>query len=175
MVIWLCGLSGSGKTTLGRALYQTLKQELANVVLLDGDELRQAFGHDLGHDAESRRKNSIRIANFCQLLDRQNIHVICCAMTIAIEAQVQNRARISHYYEILLDVKMEVLQTRDYKGIYTKAQRGELKDVCGVDLPFIPPVHPDLVLDNNKNYLDHTALVQKILALTPFASKELVL
>ena len=45
LVLWLCGLAGSGKSTIGRALYEAIKQEIPNVVYLDGDELRDLLGH----------------------------------------------------------------------------------------------------------------------------------
>ncbi len=116
MVIWLCGLSGSGKTTIGRLIYNRVKPKVPNLVLLDGEDLRMAFGNDLGHDQEGRRRNSLRIANLCQLLDRQYIHVICCAMTIAPEAQVANRRHIKEYYEIFLDVSLDAVVRRAFLG-----------------------------------------------------------
>jgi adenylylsulfate kinase len=167
MVIWLCGLSGSGKTTVGRLIYDRVKPKVPNLVLLDGEDLRIAFGNDLGHDQEGRRRNSVRIANVCQLLDRQGIHVICCAMTIAPEAQAENRKHIKEYYEVLLDVSMDVLESRDPKGIYGRARAGQLYNVCGVDIPYVPPAHPHLVIDNNPLREDLRPLVDEILAIAP--------
>src|SRR5687768_2153793 len=132
MVIWLCGLSGTGKSTLGGLMYERLKPSLPNLVLLDGEDVRAVYADEqLGHDADARRRNSVRIARICQLLDRQGIHVICCAMTLAPEAQASNRAAISEYYEVLLQVSLPVLASRDPKGIYRRASRGELHNVAG--------------------------------------------
>lgn len=167
MVIWLCGLSASGKTTIGCLMYDRVKPKVPNLILLDGEDLRIAFGNDLGHDQEGRRRNSVRIANLCQLLDRQGIHVICCAMTIAPEAQVANRKHIKEYYEVLLDVSIEVLEARDPKGIYRRVRVGQLTNVCGVDIPYVAPVHPHLVINNNPPREDLTPLVDQILAFAP--------
>lgn len=167
MVVWLCGLSGSGKTTVGRLIYARVKPKVPNLVLVDGEDVRIAFGDDLGHDQEGRRRNSLRIANLCQLLDRQGIHVVCCAMTIAPEAQVSNRRHIRDYYEVFLDVSVDVLAARDPKGIYRRARAGQLSNVCGVDIPYAPPAHPSLLIDNNPPLDDLTPLVDKILALVP--------
>jgi signal recognition particle GTPase len=42
-VYWVTGLSGAGKTTVGSKLYSTLKEKKSNVVMLDGDILRNVF------------------------------------------------------------------------------------------------------------------------------------
>lgn len=167
MVIWLCGLSGSGKSTLGRLLYERVKPKVPNLALLDGDEVRSILGSDLGHDPDARRRNSIRIANLCQMLDRQQIHVVCCAMTIAPEVQVANRKSIQDYYEIFLDVSIDVLASRDPKGIYRRALAGELRHVSGVDIPYVPPANPHLRIDNNLHRTDLEPLVSEVLAVAP--------
>jgi len=167
MVVWLCGLSGSGKTTLGRLVYARVKPKVPNIVLLDGEDFRAAFGEDLGHDSEARRRNSIRIGNLCRLLDGQGIHVVCCAMTIAPEVQAANRKHLTAYYEVLLNVFIDVLAARDPKGIYRRARAGQLINVCGVDIPYVPPANPHLVLDNNAAREDFTPLVDQILAVAP--------
>lgn len=163
MVIWLCGLSGAGKTTIGNALYDRIKGRAANLVILDGEELRKALGGDLGHDAESRRVNSVRIANLCHLLDLQGIHVICCAMTIVPEAQELNRQWLSGYCEILLDVDLDTLIKRDPKGLYKKALSGKIKNVAGVDIPFVAPKSPQLVIDTRETLTDFSPIVDRIL------------
>lgn len=167
MVVWICGLSGSGKTTLGRLLYSRIKPKLPNLLLLDGEEVRAVLGDGLGYDPEARRRNSLYIANLCQMLDRQGIHVVCCAMTITPEAQRTNRERIKEYYEVFLDVAIDVLAFRDPKGIYRRARAGELTNVCGVDIPYTPPATPHLILDNNPPREDFTPLVDRILELAP--------
>jgi len=167
MVMWLCGLSGSGKTTLGRLIYDRVKPKVPNLALLDGEDVRAVMGDDLGHDLEARRRNSIRIAKLCQLLDAQGIHVICCAMTLAPKAQASNRARIKQYYEVFLEVSIDVLASRDPKGIYKRALAGEIKNVSGVDIPYLPPSHPHLVLNNNAPREDFSPLVSQILEIAP--------
>ncbi len=42
MVIWVTGMSSSGKTTLCNALWATLKPNMPQLVLLDGDAVRAA-------------------------------------------------------------------------------------------------------------------------------------
>lgn len=42
-VIWITGLSGSGKTTLAKAVFARLRADKQTLVMLEGDEMREAF------------------------------------------------------------------------------------------------------------------------------------
>ena len=78
-IYWLTGLSGAGKTTIGRLRYEKLKTEGENVVFLDGDELRQVFGDDLGYTEADRRKSAMRNARLCALLGKQGFTFVTVA------------------------------------------------------------------------------------------------
>src|SRR5688572_1722197 len=162
MVVWICGPSAAGKTTIGRSLYAYLKPVIPNIVLLDGDDFRRAMGDDLGYTPEDRRKNSVRIARFCQLLDSQGVHVICCAVTLHRQAQELNRNTISHYHEVLINVSMETLLRRDRKDIYRKAMDGQLMDVVGVQIQYVPPENPDLIIDNDKDCSSFEPVIERV-------------
>ena len=62
MVIWFIGLSRAGKTTLSKLLYKKLKPNIENLVLLDGDNIRNLFKNDIDHSLEGRYKNAERLA-----------------------------------------------------------------------------------------------------------------
>ena len=162
MVVWICGPSAAGKTTIGRNLYDHLKPSVGNLVLIDGDDFRRAMGDDLGYSTEDRRLNSVRIARFCHLLDAQDIHVICCAVTIHPEAQALSRKVLKNYHEVLISVSMDTLLRRDRKDIYRKALNGELADVVGVQIPYVPPVNPDLVIENDSDCSSFEPIVERL-------------
>lgn len=166
MVIWLIGLSGAGKTTLGREVLKQWKLTEANVVLLDGDEVRAVFAHDRGDDAYSvagRRTSAERMVALCELLDKQGINVICCILSIFPDLQTQNRGRFSRYFEVFLDAPLSVLQTRDTKGLYASAHAGRAAHVVGITIPFQRPAKPDLVIDTSGNNPDIQSLAADIL------------
>ena len=54
MVIWIIGLSGSGKTTLANEVVTIIRRTKKNVVLIDGDVVREVFDNDLGYTIEDR-------------------------------------------------------------------------------------------------------------------------
>ena len=94
MMLWLTGLSGAGKTTIGTLLYQALRERKDNVVFLDGDQLRQVFGDDLGYAPDQRLKSAMRNARLCKLLAEQCLDVICCTISMFDSVRDWNRTNI---------------------------------------------------------------------------------
>lgn len=151
---WITGLSGAGKTTIGKALYDHLKRQKSNVVFLDGDVLREVFGTLYGHSIEERKNLAKSYSNLCRMLTEQGIDVICSTMSLFREVHEMNRSAIENYFEIFIECDMQELIRRDQKGIYSKALKGELSDVIGVNMAFDRPELCDLVIDNTiKNNL----------------------
>ncbi len=149
VLYWITGLSGSGKTTVGNRLYYEMRQEKENVVLLDGDLLKNVVGDELGYTEEDRRKRAFKYAKICKMLTDQGIIVICCTIAMYEEVRKWNRKNNKAYVEVFLDVPMEVLIERDQKGIYSKYKKGEANNVAGVDQQVEFPQASDLVLKND--------------------------
>lgn len=164
MVIWLIGLAGSGKTTIGRVLYERMKAENHATVFVDGDHVREIMGGDLGHTVEDRRRNGQRICNLCRFLDGQGMDVVACVLSLFHDQQEQNRRDLKDYFEIFIKVSMDVLEARDQKQVYSGVRAGRIKNVVGVDIPFLPPRHPDLVIENGAHCTDFGAHADIILA-----------
>ena len=143
-VYFFTGLSGAGKTTVGGLFYQRLKNTKPNAVYLDGDEIRVAFGEDVGYTQEERLRWAGRIFRVCKLLSDQGIDVVCCSIAMFDSVRRWNREHIPNYKEIYIRVKKETLIQRNQKGLYTGG-----RNVVGVDLPFDEPQNPDLVLQND--------------------------
>jgi adenylylsulfate kinase-like enzyme len=162
-VFWITGLSGAGKTTVGEELSARLRASGRPVTFLDGDALRAAIAEDLDHSVGHRRRSAMRNARLCRLLAGQGGDVVCATISLFHEVQRWNRENIPGYREIYLRVPMDELRRRDRKGIYEGAQRGDTRDVVGLDVPAEAPEAPDLVLDNYGG-LDVASAVDRILA-----------
>lgn len=170
MVIWIIGLAGAGKTTVGRALYARVRAAKPNVVFLDGEDVRQVMGNDLGFTPEDRLSAAMRISRLCQLLDRQGIDVIVATLGGYPDVLAWNQTNLPKYHEVYLDVPMPTLEQRDQRGLYSGFKAGDLKNVVGLDIPFIPPTNPTIRLDTSTPLTmvqDHvTAILQTINART---------
>lgn len=151
-VYFFTGLSGAGKTTLGSLFYHRLKNTKPNAVYLDGDEIRAAFGEDVGYTHDERLRWAGRIFRVCKLLSDQGIDVVCCSIAMFDSIRQWNRANIPNYKEIYVRVTQDTLIKRNQKGLYTAG-----RNVVGVDLPFDEPKSPDLVIQNDG---DRTPLEQ---------------
>jgi adenylylsulfate kinase len=166
MVIWLVGLSGAGKTTIGRELHALMRARNPGTVFVDGDEVREVFRHNRDADAfrpEGRRRNAERMSALCAWLDAQGLDVVCCCLSLFEETREWNRGHYSRYFEVYVEVPFEALLRREVKNLYGPALRGEITDVVGVDIEWIPPRRPDLVIDNSADGLDPAAVATEIL------------
>ncbi len=151
MVVWIIGLSGAGKTTLAIEVMKQVRSVQRNVVLIDGDTVREAFGNDLGHTMDDRLSNARRICGIGKMLDDQGINVVCAILSLFPESRVWNREHLNNYYEVFIDTPLQDLIVRDSKGIYRKFQTGEMRDVAGMDIEFIRPDKADLVIHNSNS------------------------
>jgi len=165
MVLWFVGMSGSGKSLLSELVYQELKPKNENLVLLDGDILREVFGGDADHTVEGRAVNARRLSYLSKYLVDQDIHVIAAALSIFPDWQRWNRENIPGYCQIYVDVPLEVLRRREIKGLYAGALAGEINNVVGVDIDFPEPVNSDLVLDNSEDRVEFGPFLDQILGL----------
>ena len=170
MVIWTTGMSGAGKTTLNKALFAELKPHVPHMVLIDGDQIRAAFGHDLGHEEKDRIVQIKRIQNIAKILSDQGLVVLVGALYCNSDLMAWNRENFQEYFEIYLNVSLNTLKTRDTKGLYAMAERGDMHNVVGIDIPWQAPLAPDLIINAD---LPETPemMVKKIIDCVPYFSR----
>ena len=167
MVIWIIGLSAAGKTTLAQVLVQKIREKNTKICLLDGDLIRDLFKNDVDHSIDGRRKNAERLSTISKFLNDQDIPVIAAVLSIFPEWQKWNRKNIKNYFQIYIKVSIDKLESRETKGLYKEARKGNIKNVVGVDIDFPEPYHSDYIIDNNVDNLNFDLIADKILNL-PF-------
>lgn len=143
MVIWITGLSGAGKTTLSSAFYRLLKPRVPQLVLLDGDQIRKAFGNDLGYSEKDRWAQVRRLQNLTKILSDEGLIVLVAVLYAHPDLLRWNRENFSEYLEVYLSVPLKLVEARDEKGIYAKGKTGLMKDIVGMDIPWNAPENPD--------------------------------
>ena len=161
-------MSGSGKTTLGKEIARLMRIRAPNIVFIDGDEVREIFHNDnqnTDYSIEARKKNAERIVALCKMLDAQNIHVVCCILSIFEEMRVNNRNIFSSYFEIFMDAPIEVLKERDVKGHYALALAGKIRNFVGVDIEFPTPSTMDVTIDSTQDIKNITNVAKELITL----------
>ncbi len=160
MVIWITGLAGSGKTTLVNLSLNKVKDLIGPTLHIDGDEFRKCFGNDLGYSLKDRNTNALRLINFLEYIDNQNINVICSANLTSPQFRELARKKFKKFYEVFIKVEIETLCKRKPE-IYLKSKIKE-SPVAGLEIKFEDPKSADLIIENNQN-LTTTELKQNFL------------
>ena len=146
--IWFTGLSGAGKSTIAEMLTVKLVEHGRQVTLLDGDVVRTNLSKGLGFSKEDRDANILRIGFVSSEIVRHGGVVVCAAISPyrAVRNEVRGMIGAGQFIEIFVDTPLEVCESRDPKGLYAKARRGEIKGFTGIDDPYEAPEDPELIL-----------------------------
>jgi len=68
---------------------------------------------------------------------------------------VRNMIQPADFIEIYCDTPIDICETRDVKGLYKKARKGELAEFTGISSPYEAPTHPELILNTGNVSLDN--------------------
>jgi len=147
-VIWLTGLSGSGKSTLANALEAELHAHGRRTYILDGDNVRMGLNRDLGFTEADRVENIRRVAEVARLMMDAGLIVITAFISPFRREREMARELVGadDFVEVYVDTPLAICESRDPKGLYRKARRGELPNMTGIHSPYEPPTDPQLVL-----------------------------
>jgi len=149
-VLWFTGLSGSGKSSIANAVERKLHAMGRRTYLLDGDNVRHGLNRDLGFTEEDRVENIRRVAELSKLMVDAGLIVLTAFISPFRSERRMARALLDEgeFLEVFVDVPLEVAESRDPKGLYKKARRGELKNFTGIDSPYEAPESPELRIEN---------------------------
>ncbi len=127
------------------------------VELLDGDVVRTNLSKGLGFSREDRDTNIRRIGWVCELLSRNGVIAITAAISPYRATRDEIRARIPSFIEVHVDCPLEVVASRDVKGLYKKALAGEIPEFTGVSDPYEPPLNPEVRVDSSSEAPEQSA------------------
>jgi bifunctional enzyme CysN/CysC len=155
-VLWFTGLSGAGKTTIAREVERRLFEQGVQTMLLDGDTLRHGLNGDLGFSPADRAENIRRVGEVARLFFAQGAVVLCTFVSPYREDRARVRALIpeGRFLEIFVDAPLDELKRRDPKGLYARAERGEVANLTGVSAPYEAPERPEMVLRTDRATVD---------------------
>ena len=162
-VIWMTGLSGSGKTTIAKKLERELLSHKILNQILDGDNIRSGVSNNLSFSKEDRAENIRRISEVSKLFLDCGVVTLNCFIspTAKIRQIAKDIIGEENFIEIYINASISTCESRDVKGLYKKARKGEIKNFTGISAPFEPPQNPALEIDTSKLSIDES--VKKVL------------
>jgi bifunctional enzyme CysN/CysC len=147
-IIWFTGLSGAGKSTVASLVEQRLHARGHHTMVLDGDNVRHGLNRDLGFTEADRVENIRRVGEVAKLMVESGLVVLCSFISPyrAERDMVRGLVEPGEFIEVFVDTPIADCIQRDPKGLYAKAQAGQLKNFTGIDAPYEPPENPEIHL-----------------------------
>jgi len=146
-LVLITGMSSSGKTTLGRALNEKLRELNLCSIHLDGVEFREMIGR-MDFTGKGTRSTIEARERITKVLLRKEIILIITTVGPSDEDR-KKLLSMADSIHIHLDCPIEELRKRDFKGVYEKADRGEMI-LPGYSYEYEVPKNPDILLESCK-------------------------
>jgi adenylylsulfate kinase len=161
-LVWITGLPGAGKSTISHELEYALFHRGIRAYVLDGDSVRQGLSKDLGFSAADRRENLRRVGEVSRLFTDAGILVIAAFASPYTSDRFMVRGLFDRgeFIEVYLQCALSVCESRDPKGMYKKARKGDIKNFTGISDPYEPPEHPEIILATDRMSIEES--VEKI-------------
>jgi adenylylsulfate kinase len=148
--VWITGLPFTGKKDTARILAGRLNLLNYGAEVLIGGQIRRKYEKKLGFAREEIYKNVRRIAFECKLLSENGVIAIAVTISPYLELREECRRLIGNFVEVYHRCPLEVLKKRDKKGLFKKAEEGQLQNVAGISIPYEESPRPEVIIDADK-------------------------
>tara|TARA_B100000953_G_C17879962_1_gene377657 strand:- start:192 stop:683 length:492 start_codon:yes stop_codon:yes gene_type:complete len=147
----MTGLPCSGKTTIARKLQELIP----NLVVLDGDELREWLSPK-DFSRKGRNEHNRKVAHLARLFLKHNVPVVVSLISPFNKNREFARKIIGDnmFIETYIKCSLSLCEKRDDKGLYKKARLNKIKNFTGVNDDYDIPDNPDLIVNTETDSLD---------------------
>ena len=147
----MTGLPCSGKTTIARKLQELIP----NLVVLDGDELREWLSPK-DFSRKGRNEHNRKVAHLARLFLKHNVPVVVSLISPFNKNREFARKIIGDnmFIETYIKCSLSLCEKRDDKGLYKKARLNKIKNFTGVNDGYEIPDNPDLIVNTETDSLD---------------------
>jgi len=147
-VIWFTGVPLSGKTTIADLVYENMSKHSFPLERVDSKDIREVIP-EIGYTKPDRIRHLKRIEHLVKTLQKNSISVVCSFISPYVESRQSIRKNTANYIEVYVKASHDTLRARDIKGIYGKAERGEIMNFTGVSDVYEEPLNPEIVIDTD--------------------------
>jgi len=148
VTVWMTGLSAAGKSTIACIVESMLIRRGKFAYRLDGDNVRHGLNRNLGFSAADRAENIRRIGEVAKLFTDAGVIAITSFISPYKKDRDAVRASMKpgEFIEVYINVSIEAAEQRDPKGLYKKAQAGEISNFTGISSGYEAPENPEVHL-----------------------------
>ncbi len=147
--LWFTGLPLSGKTTIADLVYEKLKKLDIPIERIDSKDVRKLFP-EAGYSREERIRHIKRIGHLIQTLQKNSVSTVCSFVSPYRETRKMIREMVKNNIVVYIKASVETCKKRDYKGVYEKALKGEIKNFTGISDVYEEPKHAEIVIDTER-------------------------
>ncbi len=147
VVLWLLGPTSSGKTTIATAFVKEIRSKNIPIIHYDGDEVRDFFGPNHGFASSDRLRVVKTLVHLANKACDAGFNVIVSALTANNDARSYVYKHLVNAYIVNVVCPKDTCASRDPKGLYRKAKKGEIDTLIGFNSKYMPPEHQDFSLD----------------------------
>jgi adenylylsulfate kinase len=146
--LWFTGLPLSGKTTIADKVYASLENLDIPIERIDSRDLRELIP-DIGYTREDRNRHMRRVGHLIETLQNNSVSTVASFVSPYKESRKAIRQMVQNTIVVYVKADLETCKSRDYKGVYERALRGELKNFTGISDIYEAPEHAEIVIDTD--------------------------
>jgi len=147
--LWFTGLPLSGKSTIADAVFEELAKLDIPLERLDSKDIRDVIP-DVGFSREDRNRHMHRIGHLIKTLQNNSVSTVASFVSPYKESRKAIREMVKNNIVVYVKADIETCKARDYKGVYEKALKGEIKNFSGINDIYEEPKQAEIVIDTEK-------------------------
>jgi adenylylsulfate kinase len=145
--VWFTGLPSSGKTVMAEKMCEILSERGVTAVLFDSDELRRVLTPRPVYTDEERDWFYGVVVYLAEHLTESGVNVVIAATAPRRYYRATARLHIEKFAEVFVDCSEALCRARDPKGLWKKADSGEIRSLPGAGIPYEKPSSPEVRID----------------------------
>ncbi len=142
--VWFTGLPSSGKTVTAEKTCEMLSERGVPVVFFDSKELRKMLTPRPVYTDQERDLFYSVVIYLVECITESGVNVAISATAPRRYYRATARLHIEKFAEVFVDCPEALCRARDPKGLWKRADRGEIRKLPGAGVPYERPSLPEI-------------------------------
>ena len=141
---------------IGDLCFERLEKMGLKAEGIDSHQVRVLFP-DVGFTRVDRSIYIERIGHLVSVLETNGISVVASFVSPYAESRDFVRTQCRNFIEAHVNASVEICRSRDQRGLYSRAVKGEIPNFTGVSDMYEEPQKPEIVIDADRQSPDEAA------------------